>query len=605
MRLEREKLLELNVEELLSLSEKTTDEFRWNRQEIYRIAQQKFQEMGRHQEVEEMEHEIHAFLWNPLFGKSQGRFSLLVKLANDPERREQEEAAHPTLPEKEIDYYKKRSLSTNNPLLKCRYSDIVWEFAKDPAFGCFAVEAYLDASQIFLNNEWDNELADALSRSLTIALMLNKVDLIERSLSSHQEIVESLKKNRRFRYSLEIIASLLRNSKKLKGKIDFEFCETALESAVSYYAESSPIKFHLMRSFLEKLLLLWRMRKNTEKVKETQTRIADSFIDEAEVKKKKDVTGPLIAAHFYEMAMREYMNLEGSQAKVEELKAKIQNANEVAQKKGFPKIPVTVRIPKENIDSFWEKYARLEVSEIFQLMSLDRDLVPSYEHSRTSATKQAEKFVVQHIMPFSLLQGGIRIRSSSGEEEKLEFQAIQNFARGYKIISKVFLAKIFSELEERDTDFLTQLSTFFSSSEIVNEERLRVLEYGLQAIKADNHLVASHILVFQLEGVLRDLLRKLGLPTFSFDHGSNKMREKLLPKVLEELQESSGIDFNLLKFIEVLLCDNRGDNLRNKIAHGLLPIEGFTKENNWLLLLVLIKLCAYQLEEKKKEIIEK
>lgn len=112
------------------------------------------------------------------------------------------------------------------------------------------------------------------------------------------------------------------------------------------------------------------------------------------------------------------------------------------------------------------------------------------------------------------------------------------------------------------------------------------------------YVAAIHILVFQIEGVLRDLLGKLGLPTFSYRN--NEMRERMLSDILESLSQIEGIDKDFLKFIEIFLSDIRGDNYRNEIAHGLLSLEDFTKENAQLLLLILIQLASYSIDKKDK-----
>lgn len=78
------------------------------------------------------------------------------------------------------------------------------------------------------------------------------------------------------------------------------------------------------------------------------------------------------------------------------------------------------------------------------------------------------------------------------------------------------------------------------------------------------------------------------------------MRERMLQDVLNTLFQVEGIDKDFLKFIEIFLCDIRGDNYRNDVAHGLLPVEAFTKEIAQLLLLILIKLASYNIVKKGK-----
>jgi len=75
-------------------------------------------------------------------------------------------------------------------------------------------------------------------------------------------------------------------------------------------------------------------------------------------------------------------------------------------------------------------------------------------------------------------------------------------------------------------------------------------KHGLWAFEKEEYVAAIHILVFQIEGILRDLLGKLGLPTFSYRR--NKMREGVLSGILVSLSQIEEMDKDFLKFIEII-----------------------------------------------------
>ena len=80
-----------------------------------------------------------------------------------------------------------------------------------------------------------------------------------------------------------------------------------------------------------------------------------------------------------------------------------------------------------------------------------------------------------------------------------------------------------------------------------------------------------------------------------FESKSKELRERMLSDILVTLSQYKEIDKDFLKFMDIYLCDIRGDNCRNEIAHGLLPLEAYTKENAQLLLFILIKLASYNI----------
>jgi len=231
-------------------------------------------------------------------------------------------------------------------------------------------------------------------------------------------------------------------------------------------------------------------------------------------------------------------------------------------------------------------------------MGLDPNLIPSYEKSKEQAVEQAKKFVIRHMFPRAIMKGNICVKEISEEDEKLEYSAITNFKIGYRFCAQMLLDKIFDLLEKEHPGYVKILTQHLSSTGIVDKGRIEIVEYGLRAFGNKEHVAAIHIFVFQIEGILRDLLGKLGLPTFSYR--SNEMRERMLSDILVTLSRIKRMDKDFLKFMEVYLCDVRGDNYRNDVAHGLLPLEGFTKENAQLLLLILIKLASYSIVKENK-----
>jgi hypothetical protein len=595
--MEKTELQKLSPEELIKLSETNTSDFRWNRSDIYKVAFEKHEKSGEKEKLEDMRKEILIFDLSTHSSPKKRFDSEMSGTTNKGE-----EWKYPDLekhfPKETIEYYKNRANITNNPILKARYSDVIWELDKDVNYACLAVKAYLNSCPTYFTNEWDHELADSLDRAITIASMINDQSLIDESLGKHYEFIKALAEKRRFRYSLEIIASILNRKTQISSQIDYEYLISIIEGAVTDYASNIPDSFHLQRSFLELLVKIWQIRGNEDERVKIKIRIAESFIEEAEWKKVNYPSGNMVAAIFYEKALQAYMDLGSFPEKVKELKNKIQEANETALKTEYKTISTKVRIPRQKIDKYLKMYKGRKTLEVFQIMSLDKNLTPSYERSKKEAIEQAKQFVFQHFVPVAIMKGNICVKHISEEDEKLEYSTIKNFQMQYKMTINMLLNEIFALLEEEHPQYIEVLVQHLSSSGIIDNDRIEIIKHSLQAFVDREYLASIHILIFQIEGLLRDLLGEVGLPTFSYR--SNEMRERILSDILVTLAKIEGIDKDFLKFIEIYLCDIRGDNYRNDIAHGLLPSEAFTKENAQLLLLILIKIASYRILKKDK-----
>ncbi|HEY8744731.1 MAG TPA: DUF4209 domain-containing protein [Chloroflexota bacterium] len=109
-----------------------------------------------------------------------------------------------------------------------------------------------------------------------------------------------------------------------------------------------------------------------------------------------------------------------------------------------------------------------------------------------------------------------------------------------------------------------------------DEATVEVVQVGIDRYFAEDYVSALHILVPQLEDAIRRILAILGVATTSFRDGVTQ--EKTLDSVLStaELRQTLGED--LTTYLQYLLVGQRADNLRNKVAHGLVKKPGCSRE---------------------------
>ncbi len=332
-----------------------------------------------------------------------------------------------------------------------------------------AVRAYLDCCPIYFTNEWDDELADSLNRAITIASMINNQSLIDESLKTHCELIKQLVEKRRFRYLLEIIESILNRERRIGDQIDYEYLILIIESAIADYAQNITDSFHLQRSFMELIEKVWKIRKKENERRKIKVRIAESFVEEAEWKKVNYPKGNTVAASFYEKAMQAYMDLGGFPEKVEELKTKIQEANDAVLKTEYKTPSTKAKVPREKLDEYLKMYRGRGTLEVFQTMSSDKNLIPSYSRSKEEAIEQEKKVIPLHI---ELMKGNIRVKHISKEDEKLEYNTIINFMRSYQRVPYMLLSEIFDFLEKEHPKYVESLPQYLSSSGIIDDKRI-------------------------------------------------------------------------------------------------------------------------------------
>jgi hypothetical protein len=128
-------------------------------------------------------------------------------------------------------------------------------------------------------------------------------------------------------------------------------------------------------------------------------------------------------------------------------------------------------------------------------------------------------------------------------------------------------------------------------SPLFREDRREFFEQGFAAYENGDYMKAIHVLVPQVENMMRELLGVLGagkskpnpLQAHLFDHKNMNdfFREPLVSESMEE---------SLYLFLKSLYIDRRGLNLRNDLAHGLVEAAAFSEQNASLVIQSIILL---------------
>jgi hypothetical protein len=130
-----------------------------------------------------------------------------------------------------------------------------------------------------------------------------------------------------------------------------------------------------------------------------------------------------------------------------------------------------------------------------------------------------------------------------------------------------FLNPALMRIREKHALETGTILAFLKESPLFDPERSSILEDGICAYLATDHVKAIHVLIPQIEHMLRRLLSLLGMPTLRV--GRNGTTQcKNLNKILREsaIQHALGEDLSL--YLLTLLVDGRGHNIQNVVCHG-------------------------------------
>jgi hypothetical protein len=111
---------------------------------------------------------------------------------------------------------------------------------------------------------------------------------------------------------------------------------------------------------------------------------------------------------------------------------------------------------------------------------------------------------------------------------------------------------------------------------------------------------AVHVVVPQVELILRNFAGRLGIPIRKTGRqgvtDAKNMNDLFAdPRIKETLTE------NLWRYLAVVYADRRGLNIRNDMAHGLIPRAAFARRMGDLVFHTLLALSLMRAPDKKAE----
>lgn len=260
-------------------------------------------------------------------------------------------------------------------------------------------------------------------------------------------------------------------------------------------------------------------------------------------------------------------------------------------------------IPQEEMEKFlnWVTEGDLESA----LTKIVGQFLPKLEDIRKQLSEMKEQHKLLAMMPCAILSEDQVIgRAGSVEEDpegRLVFQVRDNLK-----YETVWLQAALDRTREKYDFSPKAILPYLFESPLFDPARTGLLEQGIDAYLANDHVKAIHVLLPQIEHCLRRLLGILGKPTNKHRRSDlGIMVEKSLNDILDyesSVQQCLGEDATA--YLQILLCDARGFNLRNNVAHGLMvtgEFHRFFSDRLIHVLLFLAQLRAKSAGQKKDE----
>lgn len=502
--------------------------------------------------------------------------------------------------QEKLDYYAERFAKTINLQLKSRYGDILLDYqGKNEIenkynFFCKLVPLLSQIAKIASEGEHAEYLCtlSSLSRAVELCLNYNNKGLLKKSIQGIIDFLSEVGRKYNYRWVIEptdILLEVLSNSK-MNSLVDGDITQLVLKKlneAREFWLEE---KNHHLHRWACYCLVAWN-NKLKQPVNDLNLEIGLSFELESEHQQGRPEKTEGVKAGFLQMALCHYLKI-GATSKVNKVKVKLRKAYLAEQEKEFKAIMTPIMIPegyRQHIEKILTCYRDLDsVEKMIQVFACDPNLMINVPDLYQSVEAHLKEDSLGAGLPKSVITEGRRIAQATEYEEQKEMKFRRMYCGRLEEQSIFFLMPIFEIMKGRGltAEIFVQK---YHGWDFYQPKRKNFIKTGFERFFAGDYISALHILVPQFEGCLRNMFFSIDIPTTVIKEG-NLQHEQVFGEFLnrQEVKETLGRDLHI--YIETVMVNPNGWNIRNDIAHGIVSPVIFTTKYAIIILHLFCKL---------------
>jgi Domain of unknown function (DUF4209) len=499
-----------------------------------------------------------------------------------------------------INYWRSRAVEAKNPILRARYADLVWEFSKpvtgEPAsidFARLAIDSYEESSKLTPGELMIDQI-HRLERGLELAISIgdtNRIETVRDAMINffYEAILPSSCGAWHFLFD-----NLYENKKAPICEVQLARMIEAHEKLLARYSDPED-KTNLnpwgAKEAAMRLARHYQKVGSSDDVKRVVGTYGNTFIALSRE------AGGMLAIAWLQEVYRDYVRF-GMADEIDQLKLMLKQKGEAAESE-TKRVSGTITIPKDELETFQEEMTSdgLEIA----CQKIAGHFIPSTRDAQEELKRLHEEHPLISRIGVRQLGEQQIIAEIGSVEDDFEGRTIMQISENIGF-SAPFLAAAMDRLRDRYTLTADDLLTILHQSPAFDEDRRAIICTGLTAYLEGDLLKAIHVLIPQVEHILRRLLGILGRPTNKHSRSNTGvMQENSLDEVLGDPTMRTALGDDLHRYLSMFLVDRRGHNLRNRLAHGLMSLGDFHRGIGDRVVHVLLILGMVRQEEGTQE----
>lgn len=488
------------------------------------------------------------------------------------------------LSESDIEFFASIVADIDDIRLKARLADLVWlkKKPRDVSFALVAIDAY---RSIPLDTEtWVRDGRECWGRAISLARML-RAGAGDRVAQMEASIITAFNGAEAKDGFLGLwLADLLKSNG--LGRDHKTVVAKKLEDLAKMFDGEGDL--HRSREYFSAAAEWFRLIPDESKAAEMIKSVAEGWVKEAIARTSTSNPSHMVAASFYENAIQTYRTIPRSERavyqvdeRIAELRAHLSDAGE----KSLGEMGV-IQTPSVDISQLVEN-ARKSVSgkSVIDVLKAFANLHrgAKFDEMRDSALERMRQHPLQSLFSATVLSHDGRViakrpamglgeEPSSDDDVAIRAEMIRDYGI---LVSIIVQGDIWPALEVLLLEHRLCAEDFIGlarQSPIVPKDRTELFGRALFAGYDRDFITALHLLIPQIEHMVRVHLKQAGAKTTNLDKDVIENESGL--STLMDLPEADAVFGKDLAFeLRTLFCDSFGPNLRNELAHGLLDAD--------------------------------
>jgi hypothetical protein len=255
-------------------------------------------------------------------------------------------------------------------------------------------------------------------------------------------------------------------------------------------------------------------------------------------------------------------------------------------------------IDKQEVEDYLDTLIQGDNAHAALFRVVQRTL-PAISETRRRMKEAAETFTAHRLVPTVLVgEHGHPVAALGSYEEDEDGRLINDLAQELGMMPFLFW-RGYQKVKEKFGVSTDELVNSLGESLIFKPDRLEFFVKGFAAYEAGDYIASIHILVPQVENLLRGLLELLEVPITKTVGGFTELKN--LDDVLRDDRLKKSLDEQWWLVFKTVFSDKRGFNLRNEMAHGIAPVDAFNSTTAGLVLQSIVLLSAVRLDAMWRE----